>query len=129
MIEECNMNVEFALKRQNYEEPAQRQIGFREEIPRLNPIDFESYKITNKVKTLSHIDSVPFKNSQKRISNDSIPQDFNIKNILNQNRSNYDQSIKDKANSRVMEFLNDFKPKVFVTNSGSTELLQNIQVA
>ncbi len=31
---------------------------------------------------------------------------------MSQSRSNFDESIKEKANSRVMEFLNEFKPKV-----------------
>ena len=122
MMEQHNRNIEINIKKPNYEEPVNREIDVREKITRLNPIDFDSYNITNKKgSVLSHIDRAPYKlnyNLNTNVQNTN----FNIQQILKENKVDVDLSSKEKANSRVLEFLNEFKPK-----DRDNELLINIE--
>jgi hypothetical protein len=122
MMDQHNRNVEININKPSYEEPVKRELNIKEEIPRLNPIDFDSYMITNnKGNTLTHLDRAPFKLNYNKNSNIQS-NNFNIQQILKANKNEIDLSTKEKANTKVIEFLNEFKPKI-----NDNQLIINIE--
>jgi hypothetical protein len=93
-----------------YEEPVYEVI-IKEPNARLMPMDLETYKISNS-KTGSHIDSkvISTIKASSRIREDDSSE-FNIQQLLKKGSygTSADESIKMKANSKVMEFFNEIK--------------------
>jgi hypothetical protein len=107
------------IQKPNYEEPAYREYELKEQIPRLNPIDFETYKISeSSQKVLNHIDrTLSSLKSNSRLYNkeENSNSEFSVQQILKMNNNKnsitnstqVDESTKQKATSKVMEFFNE----------------------
>jgi hypothetical protein len=93
----------------------QREFAMKEHINRLNPIDIETYKISDySNKVLSHIDRTlsSFKTSSRIAREETTQSDINIHQFLKKGSTNsymIDESMKQKANSKVMEFFSQIK--------------------
>jgi hypothetical protein len=100
------------IPRPTYEEPVHRELSIKEHVNRLNPIDIETYKISDcSGRALNHIDSRTLSTlrANSRVQEDS--SEFNIQQLLKRNSygNSIDESTKLKANSKVMEFFNEIK--------------------